>query len=149
MCFINKVVFSIVLSLGGFSRLNKIYGVLLLSPDGNQFWPSALAVAAGTGTPTAAGWRWLGTLQPCLGCLPSPGLSWEQGVHGVCVGQLAARAPSPGHDWTGLCVLCAALCVRFLRGTARACPDSAPGQRWHWLMAEFLCSLSYCIIIKE
>lgn len=37
MCFINKVVFSTALSLGGFSGLNMIYGVLPLSMIGDDF----------------------------------------------------------------------------------------------------------------
>lgn len=59
MCFINKVVFSTALSLGGFSGLNMIYGVLPLSMIGDDFW------SAGFPQP------WLGT------SLPAPALQWH------------------------------------------------------------------------
>lgn len=159
MCFINKVVFATVLSLGGFSRLNMIYGVLPLSLNGDYFWSPTFPATDDIGTSKADGsiacarWSCCGgsggtqaSSNPFLGCLPSPKHGWVGGFHGVCVWHLAASAPSTQHDPTGLW---AAVCNGLLHGTARTCPDSIHGRWLHWLPAEFPCSLSCCVIIKE
>lgn len=159
MCFINKVVVSTVLSLGGFSRLNLIYGVLPLSSHRDYFWSSTLPAAEDTGTLKADG----SIARTCWWCCRGSGggqtasnLPW-----GVCwarskaewrvpmfffVWQLAASAPSVWHDRTGLR---AAVCNGLLCSRARACPNSTHRRWLHWLPAEFPRSLSHCVKIKE